>query len=119
MKKKLDKEGILEQKLKGIDLTLKDVVETIAEGYKIETLRFVSNELNDTELLGLHINDGYSKEILINSEQCTDSRRYTILHELLHSVFNRRGLKQDERDVDYLARKKFKELYYDPKKRRV
>ena len=107
------KEGALEQKLKGIDLTLKDVVEVIADGYKIESMRFVGNEINGTELLGLHIDDGVSKEILINSEQPIDEKRYTILHELYHALFRRLGLKQDERDVDYLARKKFRELYYN------
>jgi len=118
-KNKIDKEGILEKKLAGINLTLKDVIETIVEGYKIESMRFVGGELNESELLGLHIDDGYSKEILINTEQTTDGKRYTTIHELYHALFKRLGLKQDERDVDFLARKKFKELYYDPKARRI
>lgn len=118
MKKKLN-ERTLEQKLAGIDLTLKDVIETIAEGYKIETLRFVGNELNDIDLLGLYINDGRSKEILINTEQDINERRRTILHELYHALFNNLGLKQNEKEVEYLAEKKFKELYYDPKRRKI
>ena len=119
MKNKIDKDGILEKKLSGINLELKDVIETVVEGYRIESLRFVGNELSESDLLGLHIDDGYSKEILINTEQTTDGKRYTVIHEFYHALFKRIGLKQDERDVDFLAKKKFRELYYDPKKRRI
>lgn len=110
-KQKMDEKS-LEDKLENIDITLRDVIECIADGYKIETLRFIGDPANTSKLLGMYINDGFSKEILINSEQSTDSKRYVALHELTHYIFNRMGVKQDEKIVDIIAKRKFNELYY-------
>ena len=108
MKKLEDKIHTKEQKP---DLTLKDVVDAIAEGYRIESVRMVSNYINESQLYGLHIDNGDQKEILINKEIPLEDRRETILHEFYHALFSKIGRKQSEREVEYLAKKKYKELY--------
>lgn len=100
----------LEDKL---DITLKDVVDIIADGYHIETLRFVSNYANKSYLYGLHIEEDGKKEILINRDLPTHEKRETILHELYHALYSKLGKKQNEKEVEALAQKKYKELYRD------
>lgn len=96
-----------------IDLTLKDFVDILADGYKIETLRFVGNYNNSNYLCGLHIDGEGQKEILINEDLPTNERRETIIHEFYHALYSKLGKKQSEKEIEALAQKKYKELYRD------
>ena len=95
------------------NLTLKDFVNILADGYRVETLRFVSNYNNKSYLCGIHIDEGDKKEILINKDMPLNERRETILHEFYHALYSRIGRKQSEKEVEALAKKKYKELYRD------
>jgi len=95
------------------NLTLKDFVDILADGYHVETLRFVSNYNNKSYLCGIHIEEDGKKEILINRDLPTPERRETILHEFYHALYSRLGRKQNEKEVESLAQKKYKELYND------
>jgi len=96
-------------------LTLRDVIEFVADGYKIETLRFPHNELSkekeDIILCGMHIDNGFKKEILISRDMCIIERRGTILHEFYHALYTREGWHQTENLIDKLAKQHFKKLY--------
>lgn len=96
--------------LTGVDLSLRDVIECIADGFRIESMRFITPDPK-YELDGLYCNDYGKKEILINSETNLDTKRVSAIHELYHYVFDKMGLEQNEIAVEYLAQKKFIELY--------
>jgi Zn-dependent peptidase ImmA (M78 family) len=113
--KKLEDEVNSNNKLP--NLTLKDFVDILADGYHVETLRMVSNYNNNTSLCGIHIDEGDKKEILINKDMPLNERRETILHEFYHALYSRLGRKQSEKEVESLAQKKYKELYRDDSNR--
>lgn len=108
MVKKLEQ---IMQEIDGIDLTLKDVVETIANGCDVTSIRFVDNYVNNSRLLGLYLDDNGQREILINTEQTMDEKRLTILHEMTHAMYALRGYKQSETEVRLIAERKYHELY--------
>jgi Zn-dependent peptidase ImmA (M78 family) len=101
-------------KLPDITLSLKEMIDIIAQGYKIETTPFYGNTDNNTELLGLHIDDGKNLEILINSEQSKEEKNLTIIHECYHSLCRKYNITQDEDIVNALALKTYKKLYGEP-----
>ena len=94
-------------------LTLRDVVEFVADDYRIETLRFPHNEISEDggidTLCGLCIYN--KKEILINQNLGINLKRLSILHEFYHALYSREGLHQNERLIDSLSQKHFKKLY--------
>ena len=93
-------------------ITLKDVIEVIAEGYDVQTLKFIRN-IDDKEksLCGICINEGGQKEILINNLTYGKTRRVTILHELYHAVHDIKHLTQAERRIEALAERSYTQLY--------
>ena len=97
-----------------VRLDLKEMIDILAQGYKIETVPFYGNLDNQTDLLGLHIDDGKNLEILINSEQSKEERNLTIIHECYHAVFRKYNLKQDEDVVQELAVRTYTKLYGEP-----
>jgi Zn-dependent peptidase ImmA (M78 family) len=109
----------LENKLADLDLPkinldLKEVIDIVAQGYKIESVPFYGNMDNTTELLGLHIDDGRELSILINTEQTRAEKNLTIIHEMYHSLARKYNATQDERIIEELALRKYKELYGNP-----
>jgi len=109
----------LENKLADLDLPkinldLKEVIDIVAQGYKIESVPFYGNMDNTTELLGLHIDDGRDLSILINTEQTRAEKNLTIIHEMYHSLARKYNATQDERIIEELALRKYKELYGNP-----
>jgi len=96
-------------------LSLKDIIEIVADGYRIETLRFPHNELfkekDDIILYGMHIDEGIKKEILINKDLCIKERRDTILHEFYHAFYSREGWHQSEKMINSIVRMHYKKLY--------
>lgn len=97
-----------------IDLNLKELIDIIAQGYKIETVPFYGNEASDTELMGLHIDDGKELSVLINKHLPKEERILTIIHEMYHCIARKYNTTQNEQVIQYLAIKKYTELYGDP-----
>ena len=96
-------------------LTLRDIVEIVADGYRIETLRFPTNELltGDEGVIfwGLQIDNDFKKEILINQEIGRNQKREAILHEFYHALYGKEGWHQSEKIINSLAKTHFKKLY--------
>jgi len=97
-----------------VELDLKEMVDIVAQGYKIETVPFYGNIDNTTELLGLHIDDGNTLEILINKFQTMEEKRLTIIHECYHALERKYGYTQDETVVQELALRTYRRLYGEP-----
>lgn len=112
-KESLEKK-IGDKDLPKVRLDLKEMIDILAQGYKIETVPFYGNLDNQTDLLGLHIDDGKNLEILINSYQSKEERNLTIIHECYHAVFRKYNLKQDEDVVQDLAVRTYTKLYGEP-----
>jgi Zn-dependent peptidase ImmA (M78 family) len=108
----IEEDIVKSERYKSVNLDLGEVIDIIAQGYKIETMPFIGNYNNDSDILGLHIDNGTNLEILINSEQSKEERNYTILHECYHALFRKYSLPQIEKRVDELAVKTYKQLYH-------
>lgn len=99
----------LDDKLK---LTIQDIIEIIANGFSIIPKEFIQlAEYGDPDYLrGLHVDDG-EKKIYINTKQSASEIRETILHELYHGKLRLERLEQDEKLVNKLTKKHYRELY--------
>lgn len=100
--------------LPNLDLDLKEIIDIVAQGYKIETVPFYGNEGNLTELLGLHIDDGKELSVLINQNIPKEERILTIIHEFYHCLARKYNTTQSEYVIQALAIKKYSELYGFP-----
>lgn len=114
MNKKLDSK--LEELVKDVNLTAKELVELIASGYHIETLRFVPNPFHpDEEFAGIHIIGGAYKEILINADLTNPEAKYAVIHEFYHAQIHKLELPvtlpEEEKLVEFLTDKKYSELF--------
>lgn len=107
----------LEERVAGVDLTLKDVIDIIAGGCKVEAIRFVQNPYHPEEtLMGTYSEEGGREEILIDSGQAMDDKRMAVIHEFYHALYRRktirrRTIKEEEDEMEFLTKKKLKELY--------
>lgn len=96
-------------------LNLKEVIETLST-YNIEHCKFPHNYMVDFGydipfIRGLAMDD--KKLILINNEQSIEDIRESIIHELIHTVYFRKGnlRKNIERTVQGETKKIYKKIY--------
>ena len=97
--------------MKNLEITVKDIVEIIANGYSIETIRFVIDNSTDGILLGVCMDDGKKREILLNEDINIEDRREAIIHEFLHAKSFVYGKKYSEREVKTNAKRIYNAIY--------
>ena len=94
-------------------MNLKNIVEILVR-YDVKHLPFVTNLYfenldEDFTLEGLACDD--KKIIYLNSDNCNDVQRLTIIHEALHCHSYMHGFGWNEREVTKRAKDLFKETY--------
>lgn len=96
------------------EITIKDIIDLIYEGYSIKTLRFVSRVENDIgkDLCGMCCFE--TKEILLNSNYNFEpEKRDSIIHELCHSIVckNLGEESLEDEDIQRLSRNIYNRIY--------
>lgn len=112
-KKKIMKKSVsskpknLELEIIKPELTLREVIELLADGLKFETCRFgyVSKKKHG----GYY--DAEEHEILINSKNQKWGKRKDIIHELYHALCDMRGIKGRESKIISITKETYNKLY--------